>query len=195
MKREYKPAIQRAIANIWRWIISARWSAPAIIAVIILPPCLALLSGCANYRLGRHAEPPFRSIYIKPVANESFAPRAQALLTSQIADIFARDGLVQVATVENAEAILEVTLIDFERHITATRADDTAIASKLRLELVANCTLIDGRNGRVFFENRRITASAGAFPGEAGLQSEFQEMPVLTRNLARRIAHEVLQVW
>jgi hypothetical protein len=164
-------------------------------AVALLAASLLALAGCGRYQLGRHAEPPFRSIYIAPVANAAFAPQAQAILTQQIREALLHDGLVQVATIDHADAVLEVVLRDFQRTVAATRIDDTGLAEKLRLELRADCTLTDSRSGRVYFRNRAVSATADAFPEDRPQQAEFQAMPVLTHNLARRIAYEILQVW
>lgn len=154
-----------------------------------------LTTGCARYQLGRHAEPPFRSIYVKPVSNASFAPQAQAILTRQLRENFLHDGLLQVENEADADAVLVIVLRDFDRQIAATRVEDTELADKLRLELLADCTLLDNRTGRIYFENRPVSATVDTFPGDRSQQAEYQAMPVLTRNLARRISYEVLQVW
>lgn len=154
-----------------------------------------LSSGCGRYQLGRHVEPPFRSIYIKPVSNTSFAPQAQAILSLQLREDFLLDGLVLAAHEGDADAILEITLRNFDRQIAATRQDDTEIAEKIRLALSASCTLLDRRTGRVYFKDRPVSATADSFPDDRSQQAQYQSMPVLTRNLARRISYEVLQVW
>lgn len=153
------------------------------------------LAGCGHYELGRHEKPPFRSVYVKPVANASFAPQAQALLTTQIREAILYDGLLEVRTEDEADAVLEVVLQEFDKHIAATRTDDTGLAEKLRLQLKADCTLLDSRTGEIYMNNRSVVATADSFPQDSSVQAEFQSMPVLTQNLARRIAYEVLQVW
>lgn len=165
------------------------------LAALTLTAVAILLGGCGHYQLGRDAEPPFRSIYIQPAINESFAPQAQALLTSQIREAFIHDGLLEVSSERDADAVLEVVLKRFDRRVAATRTSDTGLAEKLRLELVAECTLSDNRLGKTYFKKREIRASADSFPQESSAGAEHQTMPVLTGNLAKRIAYEVLQVW
>ena len=56
--------------------------------------CVALLtlfSACKAYQLGSPAEIPFQSLYIKPVANQSFAPQAQPILSAMLRENFIRD--------------------------------------------------------------------------------------------------------
>jgi hypothetical protein len=163
--------------------------------LICLAIALSLLAGCARYNLGRHAEPPFRSIYIKPASNESFAPQVQTLISQQVREHFIRDGLLQVENEADADAVLEIVLRNYQRNVAATRTDDTAVAEKLRLELMAYCTLVDNRTGKVYFRDRPVAGVAQAFPRDRAQQEEFQAMPILAGDMARRISYEVLQVW
>lgn len=156
---------------------------------------LLFASGCGRYQLGRHAEPPFRSIYIRPVANDTFAAQAQAILSHQLRNQFIRDGLLEVDNERDADAVLEVVLHQFDRRVAATRAEDTEVAEKLELDLLAHCTLVDNRSGEVYFRDRPLTATAESFPQDRPQQAEFQAMPVLAERLARQIAYQVLQVW
>ena len=72
---------------------------------------IAFISGCNSYQLGNPVELPFESIYIKPVSNDSFAPQAQTLLSTQIRDAFIRDGRTKlVINREAADAVLIINL-------------------------------------------------------------------------------------
>lgn len=156
---------------------------------------LAQLSGCGRYHLGRHAEPPFRSVYVRPASNESYAPQVQAIISQQLREYFVRDGLLQVESEGEADAVLEVVLRDYRRRVAATRTEDTELAEKLRHELAALCTLTDARTGQIYFKDRLVHGTADSFPRDRPLQGEFQAMPVLAGDMARRISLEVLQVW
>ena len=165
------------------------------LAVLLTAFAAASMTGCASYQLGRHEEPPFRTLYVSPVANDSFAPQAQAVLSGQIADHFLRDGLVRISNGDSADVTLEVRLVEYRQDTAATLADDTTLAGVLRLELWADCTLRDNRTGQVYFENRRVTAETRVYPRGRAQEVRDMEMPVLTGKLARRIGYEVLQVW
>lgn len=175
-------------------ITRGKWAKSLLFPLFIT--ALALWAGgCASYQPGRQAEPPFRTLHLAPVVNESFAPQAQALLTNQIAEHFLRDGTVRLAGEDLADATLQVKLVDFRQTTAATRPDDTGLAGQLRLELAAECTLTDNRTGKVYFENRPVGTEIRIVPGQTAQEAQYVEMPVLTRGLARRIGHEVLQVW
>lgn len=180
---------------------------PASMLAMLTLFTVAFISGCKSYQLGNPVELPFESIYIKAVTNDSFAPQAQALLSAQIRETFIRDGRIQVLSkAEAADAVLFVNLSEYKRRAAARQSVDTAVAAGFSLTLVSEVSLFDQNKGDYFFQNRVIQKSANAFVNDPYaapaatqtqdfLQSEYQAMPRLTRELARRIADEVLSPW
>jgi hypothetical protein len=168
---------------------------------------MAAFSGCNSYQLGNPVELPFESIYIKPVTNDSFAPQAQAILSSQIRDAFIHDGRTKLVTSsEAADAVLVVNLTEYNRRAAGRQSLDTTMAANFRLTLYAEVSLFNQIKGDYYFQERMIQRSSNAYvedlyatPGDSQtqdfLQSEYQAMPRLTRDLARRIADEVLSPW
>jgi len=167
----------------------------------------SMLSGCKSYQLGSPAELPFDSIYMQPVSNDSFAPQAQALLSAQLRDAFIRDGRTKLVTsAEAADAVLLVKLTEYDRSAAAFDSNDTEVASDFDLTLVAQVSLFDQNKGDYHFQERVLQESSNAYVSNPYanaaaantqdlLQSEHQAMPRLTRDLARKIADEVLSPW
>ena len=168
---------------------------------------LALVSGCNSYQLGNPVELPFESIYIKPVSNDSFAPQAQALLSTQIRDAFIRDGRTKLVTSrEAADAVLLINLTEYNRRTAARQSVDTTAAASFSLVIAAEVSLFNQNKGDYYFQERIIKESSSAYvnnpyatPAVAQtqdfLQMEYQAMPRLTHDLSRRIADEVLSTW
>jgi len=168
---------------------------------------VAFISGCNSYQFGNPVELPFESIYIKPVTNDSFAPQAQAMLSSQIRDVFIHDGRTKLVTSsEAADAVLIVNLTEYNRRAAARQSLDTTMAANFSLTLAAEVSLFNQIKGDYYFQERMIRRSSNAYvedlyatPGDSQtqdfLQSEYQAMPRITRDLARRIADEVLNPW
>jgi hypothetical protein len=181
-----------------------RLSLPAFLALA----CVGFFGGCKSYQFGNATELPFESIYIQPVANESFAPQAQALLSAQIRDAFIRDGRTRLVTKEaDADAVLIVSLTEYGRQAAARQSEDTVVARDFDLTLAATVSLYDQNKGDYYFSGRILEERSNAYadnpyaanPAISGtqgfLQSEYQAMPRLTRDLARKIADEVLSPW
>ena len=157
---------------------------------------LLILSACASYNLGPGAEVPFKTLYVQPVINDSFAPQTQGILSNHLAQTFIKDGRVSlVGDPDKADAILTVTLVNFYRDPNAVSAIDTGRARSFSLQLTASCTLHDRKNNSTYFSDREISANVYSFT-DSGLQSaEFQDMPKLTERLAQRIADSTLGTW
>ncbi|MGZ0655791.1 LPS assembly lipoprotein LptE [Coraliomargarita sp. W4R53] len=183
---------------------------PALRATLIATFTLltiAFISGCKSYQFGNPAELPFQSIYIKPVSNNSFAPQAQALLSTQIRDAFIRDGRTKLVTSEEAaDVVLLVNLTEYNRSAAARQSDDTVVAADFDLTLFAEVSLYNQNKGDYLFQDRVLRETSNAYvnnPYTTGstnntqdfLQSEYQAMSILTRDLARKIADEVLSPW
>ena len=168
---------------------------------------LVFISGCNSYKLGNPSELPFESIYIKPVSNDSFAPQAQTLLSTQIREAFIRDGRTKIVTNrEAADAILLINLTEYNRRDAARQSVDTTAAASFRLILAAEVSLFNQNKGDYYFQERIVKESSIAYVNnpyatpevaqtQDFLQMEYQAMPRLTRDLARGIADEVLSTW
>ena len=168
---------------------------------------LLFSSGCQNFQLGSPAAYTFETLYIRPATNDSFAPQAQALLSGQLRDTFISDGRIRLVTnTDDADAILDVNLTEYDRDTAARDSDDTIIAQDFDLNLTAEISLYNQATGKPYFERRRLIETSNAYVDnpyrqsdqlatQSFLQSEFQAMPRLTRDLARQIADEVLSPW
>jgi len=165
---------------------------------------LGLFSGCANYKLGSSAEIPFKSIYIKPTTNHSYAPQAQPIVSAQIRETFIHDARVKlVASEEEADAVLYVDLTKYDRTAGARNSNDTVRANTFDVRLVAEVSLYSNTRGDYLFKERQIQADTNAYIGNpytegeiiSYLQSERQTMTQLAREMARKVTDEVLSPW
>jgi hypothetical protein len=182
---------------------SSRPFSIALVSLILA----CVFGGCRSYQLGNPAELSFETIYVKPVENDSYAPQAQALLSSQIRDAIIRDGRLQIVTSEeSADSVLLVKLTEYKRETAIRDSQDTTVGVDFDLTLQAEIALFDQVNGDYLFRERRLSersnafvnnpyAAAGALRSQGFLQAEYQAMPRITRDLAKKIADEVLSPW
>lgn len=157
----------------------------------------ALFSGCSNYRLaGTPTDLPFSSVYVKPVRNDSYAPQATNLLTNAISNAINQTPQLRTAYEGDAQAILTTTLIEYRRVPVATKANDTALAASYAMQATASCTLTRS-NGDVIFKNRKVKARAMLYLNKNNdvLGNEYQNMPVLMRELGGKIKDAVIGIW
>ena len=150
---------------------------------------------CSTYRLGSGVSVPFSTLYIKPVQNQALVPQAQALLSGQLRDVFLREESVAVKDAGEAEATLTVDLVDYSRRVVAVQRYDTYLASDYVVCLKARVCLVDNKTQKPYFRDRVVEASINVYVGDGFPESEYQSMPQLTRELARKIKNAVVSVW
>jgi|688.fasta_scaffold36483_6 hypothetical protein len=160
--------------------------------------------GCSHYQRGTDATLAFSTLYVAPVRDDAALPQAAALATSQIRERFLRDGRIRlVDSPEDAEAILYVTLVRYERGIATVRPNDTGLARKLELTLSAEATLLNPRTRSEWFSRRPLSGRRQAFtddPGQAETfgnqgQAERQTWVLLAGTIADAAVGATLDVW
>lgn len=156
----------------------------------------AALAGCAGYHLGTGAEPKFATLFIAPVTSTTTIPQAQALITTQLRESIGRDGRVRlVNSPETADAVLQVTLLAYDRAVAVSLPTDTGLARRFDETLRAEATLTDNRTKAAIFTKRPLTAQRGVFTDSGLVPAEYQALPLLAEQLARQAAHAVLDTW
>lgn len=167
---------------------------------------LTAVTGCRSYQLGHPSELPFDSIFIRPASNDSFAPQAQTLISSDLREAFIRDGRVKLVTDEaDADVVLLVNLTDYDREPGARANDSTKKGFSFDIKLGAIVSLYDQNKGRYLFQNEKVDTSATAYienpylPAALNTQTyhiaERQAMPNVSRQMAQKIADRILGVW
>ncbi len=166
-----------------------------------------LASGCAHYRLGAGSEPSFGTLYVEPAKNKTTLAQSQVVVSTLVRQAFMRDGRVTVVdSPGDADATLEVTLVNYAREDAANREDDNGLARKFTLHLRASCRLRDNRTGRLLFDGRIVEVQREAFNDNGlgsvpfgtsndQLQSEYNTLPLLADALSDKVTHAVLDVW
>ena len=154
------------------------------------------LSSCSHYRLGTGVEQKFRTLYVAPVSVETMLPQAQVVVGTAVREAFDRDGRVRLATnAAEADAVLTVTLVGYDREVATVRADDTGRARRFDVSLRARCTLTERRTGQVLFADRVFTAKRGIFTDSGQQQAEYENLPLLATEFARQLLSASLDTW
>lgn len=166
-----------------------------------------LAQGCAHYTLGSGPGPTFATLYVEPSKNKTTLAQSQTLLSTMVREAFIRDGRVEVVdNSADADATLEVTLVNYRRDNAANREDDVGLARKFTLHLRMSCRLRDNRTGKMLFDGRIIEVQREVFTDNGlgsvpfgtsndQLQAEYNVLPILADALSERVTHAVLDTW
>jgi len=166
---------------------------PRLLTILV---ATLLLTGCAGYQLGTGTQTKFTTLFIAPVTTDALIPQARELLTTQLREAFLKDGRVKLVTsAAEAEAVLRVSLIGYDRTVAVSRQDDTGLARRFDVSLRAQATLTDQRSQQALFAQRPFTAKRGVFTDSGLVPSEYQALSLLAEQLANEAAHAVLDTW
>ena len=170
--------------------LSIRW----LLSISLVFLCLVL--GSCRYALGPSGELPYDSIHVRVVRNDSLAPQAGPLLSRSLREEILREGRIRlVGNVGEADAVLTIRLIDYERLSEVYRSDDTALASGFRMSLFALASLKSPSGKKVFFEDRLFRSGASTLRNSL-TESPVSRQPMMaaSRALAREIAATVNRI-
>jgi hypothetical protein len=170
-------------------ILLKKITQPLVVILGVLLLCL--VSACSHYHLGRSGVGHYQTISIGSVANEGLVPQVQSLLRDQLVKAFVSDGTLQVLPESQAQLELAISVANFNQFMTASRADDSALARSYEVVVVADCTLTNQMTKEVLWRDE-IPATLNLQVDSSFVDVQHQAMPALTRNLAEKIREAVL---
>lgn len=157
---------------------------------------LALLPGCAGYRLGSMLPDDIKSVYIPTFVNKTKEPLVEVETTQKALEEFQRDGSLEVAaSAESADAVLEATVVYYGLDPLSYRRDKRTATREYRLNLVASIVMKRTSDGSVVVENPRVFGES-TFELVGDLTSaKIQALPKAAEDLAHKIVEQVVEVW
>ncbi len=162
---------------------------------LLLVGGLFLFSACSAYKMGTAGSPGFQTIFIESVQNETDAPQAVVPFTNALNEAFIADGRVLPAPFpEDADAILSVRLVRYERILGAADPRDTALGESFYTVLTGRATLT-GKSDKVYFQDRPFRVESAVLVREDLVQADYQNIPVISRQLAEKIVRSVVNTW
>jgi outer membrane lipopolysaccharide assembly protein LptE/RlpB len=163
-----------------------------IIAICFGALVALVLSSC-NYHQGRGGQPAFHTLAVSPILNQTMLPQVEPLLDAELREQLLRAG-TRIVNKEKADAVLQVTLVEFDRELGAVQEGDSGLARSYSLKLRAEVTLTKA-DGTVLLNRAPVEVRREPMVDEGVQTAEYQTMPVITRDLAQRICRRILDTW
>jgi hypothetical protein len=135
-----------------------------------------------------------KTVYVAPVKNHAYAPQIQGLLTRQLREEIGRSGYLKLEDKDRADAHLEVTVETYGRSIGAVFETDPDTAKSLSLSLSAKCCLVRVGDGKLYLKDQAVSCSRSIQANDFAQTIEYQKMPELTREMAKKIVMLVANV-
>ena len=163
--------------------------------VLALLPVALLLNGCAGYRLGSMLPADVKTVHVAPFLNKTREPLVEIESTQKTIEEIQRDGSLSVAKKDVADAVLEVTIVDFELQPVRYDTDRRTTARQYRMWLTANVVMKRTKDNTVIVDNPRVRGEY-VFDMLGDLtSSKNRALPLAAEDLAHSIVETVVEVW
>lgn len=161
---------------------------------IFMTVLILAVSGCAGYRIGSvNPNDPIKTVYIPTVKNRTTEPGIEARATNEIITSFQIDGTYMVVNEKDADAVLEVTLVSYNR--SALRYDKQDVTKEFRLTIGAEVILRDAKTRKVIYKASRVEGEKAFFITITQPESERIARPFALRDLADHTVERVTERW
>ena len=158
--------------------------------------CLCL-SGCLGYHIG-----PVKPYYLRDVhtiavptfRNDTLIPRIEVLVTDTVIKQFQQDGTFQIASDENADAILKGEISRISRSPARSVRGNVLATSEFNLAVRVKYKLV-GRDGKPLAPPTEVSGTTSFFVGTDVTTDERQALPLATEELATRLVSQLSEGW
>lgn len=152
-----------------------------------------LTAGCGRYHFGQPGGSGQAVIYIGQFINETRIPGLEVAVNREIRKQIADIPQFHLSTNRSrADYLLSGAILNLERSLGARRADDTARARSLIMEVDVQFSLQNLRTGGAVATDRSIRQAGVIYDTYNFMEAERQKVPLLGRDLATGITRQVI---
>ena len=158
--------------------------------------CLCL-SGCLGYHLGPAKPQYLRDVHTLSVptfTNRTLHPRVEVLVTGTVIKQFQQDGTFQIASDENADAILQGEIVEVSRSPARSVRGNVLATTEFNLVMRVKYKLV-GRDGHPLGAQGVATGTTSFFVGTDVTTDERQALPLATEQLATQLVSQLSEGW
>ncbi len=164
------------------------------LAVLVLA---SSLGGCLGYRLG-DVKPGtlknVRKVAVTTFRNATYLPRVESLVTNTVIKQLQQDGTYEVASVDQADAVLEGSVSGVGRGPVRSVRGNVLATTEFNLTITVTWTL-RGKDGQPLMGPAAISGSTSFFVGSDVTTDERQAIPLAAEDLATRLVSQLSEGW
>ena len=154
-------------------------------------PLLALLPGCAGYRLGSPVPEACRPIHVAAFENQTDYPMVGTLASQQLLDALIEDGTFTPTAYNDARLRVQAIIQPLDTDAVRYSRNDNLVPDEYHVALTARLYVFDAKTGKTYVNGKPITAVDSALTRE-DYQTGIQDaLPRVARRLAQSILTEL----
>ena len=152
-------------------------------------------AGCAGYRLGPQTNTPYSTVAIPIFRNQTFKPQLEAQITNAVITELQGEGKLQVESVSRADAILYGIIVKYERNAVRALQEETRTAREYRITITLEVELRNRVTDEVLIQPTQISASIDTFIGSDLQSAETLALPLVAKEVAKKVVTLIADRW
>jgi outer membrane lipopolysaccharide assembly protein LptE/RlpB len=154
------------------------------------------LTGCAGYRLGSMLPADIKTVYVPTFVNRTTEPMIEIDCTAAAIRQLQQDGSLKVVgQVDQADAILDVTLRKFELEPLAYSETEKTTANEYRMRLTASVVLRRTMPDQIVVDAPGVQGESTFFVTGDFTTSKQQGLPPAANDLGHSIVEQIVEAW
>ena len=168
---------------------------PRLVSALGLAAAVLLLPGCANYQLGSMLPAGVKSVYVPTFVNRTNEPLLESETTRAVIEQIQLDGSLKLADKDQADSILEVTLVDFRMDPLRYDTQRRTQATEYRMSITASVVLKRRSDDKVLVEEPRVMGEKDFTFTSDLTSSKRQFLPDAAQDLGHDITEKIVEAW
>ena len=153
------------------------------------------LPGCVGYRVGSMLPPDITTVHVPTFVNRTSEPQIEVEATKATIAEFQKDGSLRVVAMETADAILDVTITDFDASPLSYDQENRTSANEYRLTLTASIVLKRKATDEILTETVGVQGESTFRIAGDFTSSKQTGLPKAAQDLAHDIVEKVVEAW
>jgi len=171
------------------------------IPFFLLIPILFSVSGC-GYHLGEIKPTPMRritTIAVSTFKNKTLLPRLESQTADAVVKQFQQDGTYRIESADQADAIVEGTIVSVERLPMRVFSSNVLQTSEFELTLKVTYRVIDRITGAVLLQGTAVGVtpffSEGDLVNSDLVTNQNMNYPIAAQRMAEKLVSKVAEGW
>lgn len=169
--------------------------------LFLLIPLFLSVTGC-GYNLGEIKPTPMRrvtTLAVNTFKNQTLIPRLEAQTADAVVKQFQQDGTYRIDSADQADAIVEGTIVSVQRQPMRVFASNVLQTSEFELTLIVKYQVIDRTTGAVLLQGTAVGVTP--FFTEADrvnsdiVTSQNINYPIAAQRMAEKLVSKVSSGW
>jgi len=127
--------------------------------------------------------------------NRTLRPQLEAQITNAIIKGLQEDGSLRIESEPDADVVLDGDIIRYERNTLRFLRNDSRVPREFEIAITVRVEAKDRRTGDIVLKSTEVTGKSDVFIGADQQSAEFQALPLVADDIARKVVGLLVENW